>query len=293
MENIIEMRNAGDTPVEQAAVQVEQPRILAEEVPVENTTGVDQPITQEATQETSSKDDSTRFEYWQSQADKAKGELGQIRQELDYYKNSLAPVEQMIRNNPQVLDQLEQTPSNGQPQAYPNQGLQETSLKEPSAPERPHSYNEVDAYNDPESESFKYRLAKEGYRDDYLGYLQKKDQVREKEMKEQMEAQMQQQQTHMMQTQAHSHAVNSYGWDTNKASDFVQWAQNPDNLTMDNLAKLFELRTNTNPVVQQRTQEMQNQAERLSVPKTAAVQTGKAEQPRSEEQLFNDAFFGK
>ena len=62
---------------------------------------------------------------------------------------------------------------------------------------------------------------------------------------------------------------------------------------MDNLAKLFELRTNTNPVVQQRTQEMQNQAERLSIPKTAAVQTGKAEQPRNEEQLFNDAFFGK
>ena len=292
MENIIEMRNAGDAQVEQAAVQVEQPTIPTEEVPVENATGVDQPITQEATQETSSKDDSTRFEYWQSQADKAKGELGQIRKELDYYKNSLAPVEQMIRNNPQVLDQLEQTPSNGQSQAYPN-GLQETSLKEPSAPERPHSYNEVDAYNDPESESFKYRLAKEQYRDEYLGYLQQKDQVREQEMQAQYEQQMAQQQNHMMRTQAHSHAVNSYGWDANKANEFVNWAQNPDNLTMDNLAKLFELRTNTNPVVQQRTQEMQNQAERLAVPKTAAVQTGKAEQPRTDEQLFSDALLGR
>ena len=292
MENIIETRNAGDAQVEPAALAVEQPTIPTEEVPVDNVAGVDQPITQEAVQETSSKDDSTRFEYWQSQADKAKGELGTIRKELDYYKNSLAPVEQMIRNNPQVLDQLEQTPSNGQPQAYPN-GLQETSLKEPSAPERPHSYNEVDAYNDPESDSFKYRLAKENYRDEYLGYLQQKDQVREKEMQAQYEQQMAQQQNHMMRTQAHSHAVNSYGWDANKASEFVDWAQNPDNLTMDNLAKLFELRTNTNPVVQQRTQEMQNQAERLAVPKTAAVQTGKAEQPRTDEQLFNDAFFGK
>ena len=292
MENIIETRNAGDAQVEQAAVQVEQPTIPTEEVPVENATGVDQPITQEAVQETSSKDDSTRFEYWQSQADKAKGELGQIRKELDYYKNSLAPVEQMIRNNPQVLDQLEQTPSNGQPQAYPNR-LQETSLKEPSAPERPHSYNEVDAYNDPDSDSFKYRLAKEQYRDEYLGYLQQKDQVREKEMQAQYEQQMAQQQNHMMRTQAHSHAVNSYGWDANKASEFVDWAQNPDNLTMDNLAKLFELRTNTDPVVQQRTQEMQNQAERLSVPKTAAVQTGKAEQPRTDEQLFSDALLGR
>ena len=292
MENIIETRNAGDAQVEPAALAVEQPTIPTEEVPVDNVAGVDQPITQEVVQETSSKDDSTRFEYWQSQADKAKGELGTIRKELDYYKNSLAPVEQMIRNNPQVLDQLEQTPSNGQPQAYPN-GLQETSLKEPSAPERPHSYNEVDAYNDPDSDSFKYRLAKEQYRDEYLGYLQQKDQVREKEMQAQYEQQMAQQQNHMMRTQAHSHAVNSYGWDANKASEFVDWAQNPDNLTMDNLAKLFELRTSTDPVVQQRTQEMQNQAERLAVPKTAAVQTGKAEQPRTDEQLFNDAFFGK
>ena len=136
-------------------------------------------------------------------------------------------------------------------------------------------------------------MAKEEYRDNYLSYLQQKNQVREQEMQAQYQAQMQQQQTHMMQTQAHSHAVNSYGWDVNKANDFVQWAQNPDNLTMDTLAKLFELRTSTDPVVQQRTQEMQNQAERLSIPKTAAVQTGKAEQPRTDEQLFNDAFFGK
>ena len=292
MENIIETRNAGDAQVEPAALAVEQPTIPTEEVPVDNVAGVDQPITQEAVQETSSKDDSTRFEYWQSQADKAKGELGTIRKELDYYKNSLAPVEQMIRNNPDVLDRLEHSPSNGQSQAYPN-GLQKNSLQEPSAPERPHSYNEVDAYNDPESDSFKYRLAKEEYRDNYLGYLKDKDQVREQELQAQYQAQMQQQQTHMMQTQAHSHAVNSYGWDTNKASDFVQWAQNPDNLTMDNLAKLFELRTNANPVVQQRTQEMQNQAERLAVPKTAAVQTGKAEQPRTDEQLFSDALLGK
>tara|TARA_R110002020_G_scaffold40918_3_gene120806 strand:+ start:695 stop:1573 length:879 start_codon:yes stop_codon:yes gene_type:complete len=292
MENIIEMRDADRPPAENAGLATEQPLMQTEEVPTENTVGVNETVTQEATQESSSRDDSTRFEYWQSQADKAKGELGTIRKELDYYKNSLAPVEQMIRNNPDVLDRLEHSPSNGQSQAYPN-GLQKNSLQEPSAPERPHSYNEVDAYNDPESDSFKFRLAKEEYRDNYLGYLKDKDQVRERELQAQYQAQMQQQQTHMMQTQAHSHAVNAYGYDVNKANEFVQWAQNPDNLTMDNLAKLFELRTNANPVVQQRTQEMQNQAERLAVPKTAAVQTGKAEQPRSEEQLFNDAFFGK
>ena len=290
MENIIEMRNADQAPQENAGLNVEQPAIPNGELPVD--TGVSESITEETTQEVSPKDDSTRFEYWQSQADKAKGELSTIRQELDYYKNSLAPVEQMIRNNPDVLDRLERSPSSEQSQAYPN-GLQQTSLKEPKAPERPHSYNEVDAYNDPESDSFKHRLAKEQYRDDYLSFLQTKDKIREKEMQAQYEQRAVQQQTQMLQQQAHSHAVNAYGWDANKASQFVQWAQEPDNLTMDNLAKLFELRTNADPVVQQRKAEMQNQAERLAVPKTAAVQTGKAEQPRTDEQLFSDALLGR
>ena len=277
MENIIETRNADQAPREDAMLNVEQPAIPNGEVPVD--TGVADTITQE-TQETSPRDDSTRFEYWQSQADKAKGELNALRQELEYYRSNTNPAEQS-------------SVSNGQPQAYPQQGLQEPSLKEPTAPERPHSYNEVDAYNDPQSESFKYRVAKESYRDKYMDFLTKKDQAREKEMQAQYQAQMQQQQTQMVQQQAMSHAVNNFGWEQSKAMEFVRWSQNPENLTLDNLAKLFELRTNPNPVVKQRTEEMQNQANRLSVPKTAVVQTGQAEQPKSDEQMFSDALLGR
>ena len=277
MENIIETRNADQAPREDAMLNVEQPAIPNGEVPVD--TGVADTITQE-TQETSPRDDSTRFEYWQSQADKAKGELNALRQELEYYRSNTNPAEQS-------------SVSNGQPQAYPEQGLQEPSLKEPTAPERPHSYNEVDAYNDPQSESFKYRVAKESYRDKYMDFLTKKDQAREQEMQAQYQAQMQQQQTQMVQQQAMSHAVNNFGWEQNKAMEFVRWSQNPENLTLDNLAKLFELRTNPNPVVKQRTEEMQNQANRLSVPKTAVVQTGQAEQPKSDEQMFSDALLGR
>ena len=277
MENIIEVSNADQAPREDAMLNVEQPAIPNGEVPVD--TGVADTITQ-GTQETSPRDDSTRFEYWQSQADKAKGELNALRQELEYYRSNTNPAEQS-------------SVSNGQPQAYPEQGLQEPSLKEPTAPERPHSYNEVDAYNDPQSESFKYRVAKESYRDKYMDFLTKKDQVREQEMQARYQAQMQQQQTQMVQQQAMSHAVNNFGWEQSKAMEFVRWSQNPENLTLDNLAKLFELRTNPNPVVKQRTEEMQNQANRLSVPKTAVVQTGQAEQPKSDEQMFSDALLGR
>tara|TARA_Y100001938_G_scaffold127046_1_gene179532 strand:- start:102 stop:959 length:858 start_codon:yes stop_codon:yes gene_type:complete len=285
MENILETRNADQPQVENAGLQVENPSIPSGEIPTENLnpqTGMAESITEsQPTENVSPREDTTRFEYWQSQTDKAKGEVNALRQELNQYKQMM--------NNP---DQ-QTSPSDGQTQGYPNQGFQEPSLKEPTAPERPHSYNEVDAYNDPNSDSFKYRLAKESYRDKYLDFLKEKDQVREAELQQQYQAQMQQQQLQMVQRQAMSHAVNNFGWDSGKAAEFVSWSQNPQNLTLDNLAKLFELRTNPNPVVKQRTEQMQNQAERLAMPKTAAVQAGKAEQPRSDEQMFSDALLGR
>ena len=274
-EKILEVRNADQPPVENAGIPTESPALVAEEAPAPSV-GME-PIAEPSEQVTSPKDDQTRFEYWQSQADKAKGELNALRQEVDYY-----------RTQGQNAD-----PSNGQPQAYPDQGLQEPSLKEPTAPDRPVNYNEIDAYSDPDSASFKYRLAKEEYRDNYMGYLQEKDQMREAEMQQAYENEMAQQRDSMMRQQAYSHATSTYGWDQNKSSQFVQWASNPDNLTLDNLAKLFELRSNPNQQVQQRTQQMQNEAERLSVPKTAVVQSGKAEQPRTDEQLFSDALLGR
>ena len=288
MENPLEVRDANQPQVESAQLPIEATDIPLGEIPTEDPVGVEGTIAEEPqTQEESPKNDSTRFEYWQSQTDKAKGELDTLRQELNYYKQNLAPVEQMLRDNPQILDRLESSSSNGQSQE------QETSLKEPTEPDRPHSYNEVDAYNDPESDSFKYRIDKEKYRDEYLIHLKEKDQIREHEMQRQYQAQMEQQQAQMVQSQATSHAVNNYGWDSNKANEFVTWARNPDNLTLDNLAKLFELRTNPNPVVKQRADEMQKQSERLSVPKTAAVQKGRPEGTRTDEQMFSDALLGK
>ena len=274
-EQFLEVRNADQAPAENATLPTEQPSIPNDEIPVDNTT--DGTIAEPSETVTSPKDDKTRFEYWQSQADKAKSELNVLRNQVEY-------LQQQGQNTGL---------SNEQPQAYPEQGLQETSLKEPSAPERPVSYNEIDAYSDPDSESFKYRLARDKYRDDYMGFLKEKDENREQQMQMQYAYEMQRQQDAMMKTQAQSHAVNAYGWDANKANDFVKWASNPESLTLDNLAKLFELRSNPDPVVQQKTQQMQNQAERLAVPKTAAVQSGTAEQPRTEEQLFSDALLGR
>jgi hypothetical protein len=299
MENL-EVVDAGSAPSQD--VEMFQGE-LSKEIPSDNipTADIDPvsgqevaaPINQTTENGVDPKEDTNRYEYWQSQADKAKSELSGLREELDYYRNSMAPVEQMLRQNPEVLDSLEAKLSNGQPAGQTPMGVQQTSLKEPTEPEKPVHYNEVDAYNDPQSDSFKYRVAKEDYRDKYLGYLKGVDAQRQSEMQQAYQQQMAQQQQEAIRQQAYSHAVNNYGWDNQKAGEFIQWASAPDNLSMDNLAKLFELRTNTNPVVQQKTQEMQNQAQRLSVPKDPSVITGKSEQPRTDEQQFSDALLGR
>ena len=297
----LEVVDAGTAPA--GNVEMFQGELSGEAPQVESVPNVDlnpvtgqeiaEPISQTTENSVDQKEDTNRYEYWQSQADKAKSELSGLREELEYYKNGLQPVEQMIRQNPEVLQSLETKLSNGQPVGQTQMGVQQSSLKEPTEPEKPVNYNEVDAYNDPESKSFQYRMAKESYRDDYLGYLKSVDSQRQSDMQAAYQKQAAAQQEESMRQQAYSHAVNSYGWDNQKAGEFIQWASAPDNLSMDNLAKLFELRTNANPVVQQKTQEMQNQAQRLSVPKDPSVITGKSEQPRTEEQSFSDALLGR
>ena len=299
--NNLEVVDAGSAPsqdVEMFQGEMSQEAPQVENIPTANVDPVSgqetaAPINETTENGVDPKEDTNRYEYWQSQADKAKSELSGLKEELDYYRNSLAPVEQILSQNPEVLDSLEAKLSNGQPAGQTQMGVQQTSLKEPTEPEKPVNYNEVDAYNDPQSDSFKYRVAKESYRDEYLNYLKNVDAQRQAEMNYAYEQQMIAQQQEAIRQQAYSHAVNNYGWDNNKAGEFIQWASAPENLSMDNLAKLFELRTNANPVVQQKTQEMQNQAQRLSVPKDPSVITGKSEQPRTEEQSFNDALLGR
>ena len=250
-------------------VDVSQPMIS--ETPVEG----QQAESTQSPEEHPAKEDSSRFEYWQSQADKVKSELSNAQQELDYYRS--------------LAQQQQSTVSSGQPNGQPQQqaGVQEDSLKQPVKPTKPVNYSEVDAYNDPESTSFKYRLEKERYQDDYMGYLEEKDENREKQMRAQYEYAYAQQQTAMVQNNAMSHAINGYGFDQTKASDFVNWASNPNNVTVDHLLKLYMMKDAPDARVEQKKQEMKKSQEVLSMPRSAAVETGTSETPQSDEDLFN------
>ena len=233
-----------------------------------------------AQKETPVKQDADRYEYWQSKHDRTAGELSQVRKELDYYKQTLGPVAEAVQQNPNVLQNFQQSPSNEPPVEEQN------SLKAPSRPEKPHSYNEVDAYNDPDSDSFKYRLANDKYRDDMIDYYGKVDNYRQ----EQAAVAYEQQREAMAQNQATSYAVQSLGWEPSKAQHAIQWLQNPDNVSFETLFKVYEMAhapAKEAAVAQQRAAEAQQREQRMQVPQSTAVASGTSQAPMSDEQLFN------
>ena len=102
----------------------------------------------------------------------------------------------------------------------------------------------------------------------------------------------QEQQKHQMVNNAHSYAMSQYGFDVNKATDFVRWAQNPANITVDSLVKLYALKdapSQQQSQAQNKTAEMQAQQERLKVPRPTVVQPGESAPTLTEEDKFSQA----
>ena len=314
MDEIIKPSNANDAPLESAEIPVENAGVdtttgqdgnlfpLGGEESITNVEGLPKgqtapngstvtPVEEQAPLETETpvKEDPSRMEYWQSQTDKAKNDSFKLQQELEYYQNTLGPIARVIEQNPKVLDNIDDL-TNGNLQPKPVQAGQQqgNSLERPIRPEKPNSYSEVDAYNDPESDSFKFRTANDQWRDNMLGWYENVDGARQ----QQQQVAMQNHQRNTMMQSAHAYAMNQYGFDVSKATEFVQWAQNPNNITVDSLVKLYAMKdapSQQQAQTQRKTQEMQQQQERLKVPRPTVVQTGETAPVLSEEDSFSAA----
>ena len=235
----------------------------------------------DAAQNTPEKQDADRYEYWQSKHDRTQSELNNISNQFNEYKQMMEPVAQALQQNPNVLQNLE---SQSLPNEQPAQ--EQNSLQAPNRPEKPHSYSEVDAYNDPESDSFKYRLSNDKYRDDMIDYYGKVDQYRQYQQTMAYEAQ----QESAAQDQARGYAMQNMGWDAQKTNDAIQWLQNPGNVSFDTLFKVYEMQNApSKEQVQsnQRVAEYQQREERMKVPQSTVVTSGTSQAPMNEEQQFN------
>tara|TARA_R100001082_G_scaffold42995_1_gene22854 strand:+ start:1751 stop:2683 length:933 start_codon:yes stop_codon:yes gene_type:complete len=200
--------NEGNT--ETAPVETGQPE-------VSNNVEENQPV--------QSNNDETRFQYWQSQADKYKNELESIKQQQ-------VPVQQQQIAEPEPT--VEEFPA------------------APDRPQQPRTFNREEAYADPNSESARYLNELESWRDDMNEYNSLKSQYqtaliedkfnkmendRIEAAKRQEAAQMQAEQT----ANIKSHVMGHHGMNENEANDFMTRMSDPNSINIDNLVQLYRM----------------------------------------------------
>lgn len=190
--------------------------------------------------------DETRYQYWQSQADKQANENNQLRDELNQMKG------QMNALAGQQAQFQQQTPSQEQDMEFP---------PPPEKPIKPAGYNREEAYSDPASASARYMDEVEVWRDDMDEYnsakanyntmlvqerVERMEQNRIAEQKRR-EAQIQQQR---QVSQLKEHVSKQYNMSPEETQDFVAKMSDPKSISMDNLVQLYRMQQgsgNTTP----------------------------------------------
>ena len=191
---------------------------------------VSQPV--ETSQPEQTNNDETRYQYWQSQADKYKNELESLK------NTQPAPVQPEA---PAVDTDADEFPS------------------APSKPQKPRLYSREEAYTDPASESARYDDELSQWRDDMNEYnslrtqyqsamLEEKfnklesDRVEAAKKQEAAAAEAQQQ------NEIRSHIMGHHGMSESEANDFMTKMSDPNSITVDNLVQLYRMQNgNTAP----------------------------------------------
>tara|TARA_R100000353_G_scaffold123044_2_gene87415 strand:+ start:570 stop:1520 length:951 start_codon:yes stop_codon:yes gene_type:complete len=198
---------------------------------------------EQVAQEKPEDNDEKRYQYWQSEADKARNENAQLAQRLQ------ALEQQVSQPQPTVDDGVEDDRSFPPP---------------PPKPSKPRNFSRSEALEDPSSESAKYMDDVDEWRDEMDDYnrlqseynlaiveeeKQKMQDERDNIMRQQAEAQQRQQQM----ADIHTHLKTQYQASDEEIAQFVDIMDKPESVTLDNLFKLYRLQSGnqTTPVQQQ------------------------------------------
>ena len=211
-DNIASAFTSGNEGNTETAPETGQPEVSTQE-------NVQQPV--------QTNNDETRYQYWQSQADKYKNELDGLKQQ-------------------QAVPAQVETP------AQPAQAPVEEFPAAPEKPQRPRTFNREEAYSDPNSESARYLDELEGWRDDINEYNSLKSQYQTAIMEEKFnkieqsrveEAKKQQaaQQKSAQEAEVRNHVMGHYGMSQNEAVDFMTKMSDPSSITVDNLVQLYRM----------------------------------------------------
>lgn len=160
-------------------------------------------------QDAAPQNDQKRYEYWQSQATKAANELKTLQEQFKAIE-PVMPLISVIQKDAELQNTVR---------------THLTGKKPVEAPQRPDSFNEVEAFSNPDSASFKYRVANERYKDERINQLQK--QFEETQSRQQQEFDRQRQQSEVLKAQQKfQEEVLSMGIPPQELPEFYNLVQN-------------------------------------------------------------------
>jgi len=246
---------------------------------------------EEVPQEEAPKEDTSRFEYWQSKYDQKASEYNKLQDELGQYEK-VAPIANYIQENPDILKGVAKSLSGDTPTVADN-NEQMASPKKPVRPAKPVNYDSSEAYMDSESASYKYREAIDNYRDEMIDYSEQAEQYRIRELEARENQIRQAQQQYEMQRQTDNtknELMGKYGYSPDKAQEFLQYYSSPDSLTLDNLVRLDKMRSAPSQAEveqRQRAEMMKQKQNTLNTPPPAGVVSAQSEPQVNEEDAFN------
>lgn len=257
VDSVVGMENSVDDIFTPGFGQTEEP---VQEEAVETTP--------EVNYETPQDNEEVRYQYWQSEADKAKNENEQLKKTVE------------------ILQQTIQKPAESQPEEISSEPEIEPFRDAPQKPSKPAGFNRAEAIDDPNSASAQYLDAMDSYRDemdiynaDKLEYesnlinIEREALIEEqKRQKEAFEAeQRNQEQVSNITQQLRS----QYNANDDEVNDFIQKMSDPESLNIDNLWRLYQMdkgKVPEQPVAQPSPQF--NQVQRAqSVPAPMGVQS--------------------
>jgi hypothetical protein len=279
VDSVVGMENSVDDIFTPGFGQTEEP---VQEEAVETTP--------EVNYETPQDNEEVRYQYWQSEADKAKNENEQLKKTVE------------------ILQQTIQKPAESQPEEISSEPEIEPFRDAPQKPSKPAGFNRAEAIDDPNSASAQYLDAMDSYRDemdiynaDKLEYesnlinIEREALIEEqKRQKDAFEAeQRNQEQVSNITQQLRS----QYNANDDEVNDFIQKMSDPESLNIDNLWRLYQMdkgKVPEQPVAQPSPQF--NQVQRAqSVPAPMGVQssanmqqTGKSASDLIMDELISD-----
>jgi len=169
-----------------------------------------------------------RYEYWQSQADREKNARLALEQELRVAR----PIMGLIEEDEDLYKAVTARLDGAQPPG--------PALKAPTPPERPASYSETEAYTNPQSESFKFRAAREKYVEDRISYLEALNQQTVEGVR-QREAQLaEQEQRSRVMAQTEQYVQQKFGMTPVEAREFTTWSSSDESITIPNLVAFYK-----------------------------------------------------